>query len=222
VGFGLPVPVFVARPGGLLPAADGRLLRAARLFPTPPWSSNNTVVVQPQWCMDSPTIGATPTTGAMGGPENTTIMTTATMTSMDHTARQRLHGWRRWLMTEPQEQTVVPRDVGHGHASMTCPDYATPIIYAPSHHAAIAYTIFLSLVRSYCGKQQTYPNKNARILDPGMMPFSIMGENRFNPPLQLYFHHLHSRVQSSICISFFILRHIRPVSGRPEDRHSSA
>src|SRR5215510_15522687 len=51
-----------------------------------PWSSNNhRSWCNHRWCMDSPTLGATPTTGAMGGPGDIAIMTTATMKSMDNT-----------------------------------------------------------------------------------------------------------------------------------------
>src|SRR5262245_59435465 len=51
-----------------------------------PWSSNNyRSWCNHRWCMDSPTLGATPTTGAMGGPGDIAIMTTATVKSMDNT-----------------------------------------------------------------------------------------------------------------------------------------
>ena len=81
LGFGLPVPVFVAPPG-----RRSSTPRRPSMSTPRPWSSNTPRSwCNHRWCMDSPTLEATPPTGAMGGPGDTAIMTTATMQRMDTT-----------------------------------------------------------------------------------------------------------------------------------------
>ena len=79
LGFGLPVPVFVAPPPPVVYPAP-----PVYVYPRP-WSSTPRSWCNHRWCMDSPPLGATPPTGAMGGPGDTAIMTTATMQRMDNT-----------------------------------------------------------------------------------------------------------------------------------------
>ena len=74
LGFGLPVPVFVAPPPPVVYHAR------PSMFTPRPWSWCNH-----RWCMDSPTREATPPTGAMGGPGDTAIMTTAIMQRIETT-----------------------------------------------------------------------------------------------------------------------------------------
>ena len=87
VGFGCPCRFSSPRPRWLSPRSRRSSTPRRPSMSNPrPWSSNNhRSWCNHRWCMDSPTIGATPTTGALGGPGDTTIMTTATMTRMGTT-----------------------------------------------------------------------------------------------------------------------------------------
>jgi len=78
------------------------------------------------------------------------------------------------------------------HASMTALTYGTPIFYALSHtlpllHHLLSFSPFLPSGN----KQHIIQTKNAPgSSTQGLMPFSHYGRDRFNPPSQLYFHHL--------------------------------
>ena len=80
LGFGLPVPVFVAPPPPVVYPAP-----PVYVYPAPVSSNTPRSWCNHRWCMDSPTLEATPPTGAMGGPGDTAIMTTATMQRIDNT-----------------------------------------------------------------------------------------------------------------------------------------
>ena len=81
LGFGLPVPVFVAPP----PPVYVQPASPVYVYPAPVVVEHPPVVVQPPVVYGRPSLEATPPPGAMGGPGDTAIMTTATMQRMDNT-----------------------------------------------------------------------------------------------------------------------------------------